>query len=37
LLSEAIGLKSLPDWQEGLGQFVQEISQKHAQTGNFHR
>jgi dTDP-4-dehydrorhamnose reductase len=36
LLSNALGLQPLPHWQEGLGQFVQEITQKHTQTGNFH-
>jgi dTDP-4-dehydrorhamnose reductase len=29
LLSEPFGLKPLPSWQDGLGRFVQSISQKH--------
>ena len=36
LLSDALGLEPMANWQEGLGQFVDEISQKRTQTRNFH-
>jgi dTDP-4-dehydrorhamnose reductase len=35
LLSEPLGLKALPQWQDGLGRFVESISQKSTQKSKF--
>ena len=35
LLSEPLGLKPLPSWQDGLGRFVERITQKHTKKSQF--
>jgi dTDP-4-dehydrorhamnose reductase len=35
LLSEPLGLKPLPSWQDGLERFVERISQKHTKKSQF--